>query len=70
MSNPAPPNLTEIRLNRGFSIRALADKLDVPEQSIRRLESGAGVHPANAKKIADWAGCTVVDLMPVDREAA
>jgi len=57
------------RLNRGYSIRALADELEIPEQSIRRLEKGLGISPANAKKIADFYGCKVTDLLPVDEAA-
>lgn len=59
-------NLTEARLNAGHSIRGLAAHLDVPEQSIRRLEEGKGVTPANAKKVADYFGLKVTDLLPVD----
>lgn len=57
-------------LNQGLSRRAYADKVGVPEQTLRRLESGLGVHPANAKLIADDMGIKVTDLMPLDREAA
>jgi DNA-binding XRE family transcriptional regulator len=51
-------------LNRGMSRRAFAREIDVPEQSIRRLEDGKGVNPATAKKVADFIGCKVTDLMP------
>jgi hypothetical protein len=38
----------------------------VPEQSIRRFEAGGGgLHPANAKRIADRFGVQVTDLLPV-----
>ena len=50
------------RLNAGKSLRGLAAEADVPEQSIRRLESGQGVTPENAKKIADYFGIKVTDL--------
>ncbi len=65
-------NLTESRLNAGHSIRGLAAHLDVPEQSIRRLEEGKGVTPGNAKKIADFFGLKVTDILPVgeQRDAA
>lgn len=63
-------NLTVERLNSGHTIRSLARELDVSEQSIRRLEAGEGVRPAIAKKVADYFGVQVTDLMPVDREAA
>lgn len=63
-------DLTTQRLNSGHSIRSLARELEVPEQSIRRLEDGKGIHPANAKKVADFFGIQVTDIMPLDREAA
>lgn len=66
----SPDELAAARLNAGYSIRSLARHLDVPEQSIRRLEDGERIHPANAKKVADFFGVRVTDLMPIDREAA
>lgn len=62
--------LTAARLNAGFSIRKFAEHVDVPEQSVRRLESGLGISPAYAKKIADFFGVKVTDLMPLEDEAA
>lgn len=55
--------LAEKRLNEGKSIRALAKDLDVHQHTIRALERGESVSPASAKKVADWLGCTVVDLL-------
>lgn len=66
-------NLRADRLNKGHSIRSLARELGVTEQAIRRLEEGERVHPATAKRIADYFGVQVTDLMPVEppiREAA
>lgn len=57
-------------LNLGLSRRGYARKLGVPEQSIRRLEAGLGIHPASAKVVADDLGVKVTDLMPLDKEAA
>lgn len=62
--------IREHYLNQGLSRRAYAEKIGVPEQSLRRLEAGLGVHPANAKIVADDLGVKVTDLMPVEREAA
>lgn len=59
-------DLTSARLNAGYSIKALARELDVHEHAIRRLETGEGVHPATAKKVADKFGVQVTDLMPLD----
>lgn len=63
-------NLSEERLNRGYTIRGLARHLDIPEQSIRRLESGEAIRPGTAKKIADFVGCTVVELLPDPEQGA
>lgn len=56
-------NLTTERLNAGYSIRALAREIDVPEHTIRRLENGLGADPANVKKIADHFATTVVEVL-------
>lgn len=56
--------LSTARLNDGHSIRSLAAELGISEQSIRRLESGEGVHPASAKKVADHFKVQVTDLLP------
>lgn len=52
------------RINAGISIRGLAREIDVPEQSIRRLESGQQISLPYAKRIADWHGVQVVDILP------
>jgi ribosome-binding protein aMBF1 (putative translation factor) len=63
-------DLKSARLNAGLSIRGLAREIDVPEQSIRRFEAGdSGLHPSNAKRIADRFGVQVTDLLRV-KEAA
>lgn len=63
-------NLTVARLNAGLSIKGAAREIGIHEHSIRALENGGTVHPATAKKVADYFGVSVVDLLPVDREAA
>jgi DNA-binding XRE family transcriptional regulator len=62
--------LAAARLNAGYSRRGLADHIDVPEQTLRRLESGEGCSPAYAKRVADFFGVQVTDLMPLSTEAA
>jgi ribosome-binding protein aMBF1 (putative translation factor) len=62
-------DLERERINRGHSIRSLARELELSEQIIRRLESGETVRPANAKKVADFFGVKVTDLMPLDGRA-
>lgn len=67
-----PFDLPTTRVNAGLSVRALARELDIPEGSIRRLESGGGMSLAYAKRIADFFGVTVLDVLPdaLDRSAA
>lgn len=62
-------NLKQLRLDQGWSIRGLARDIDVPEQSIRRLEAGFGVNPQTAKKVAEKLGVAVTDI-PVFAERA
>lgn len=62
-------NLTVERLNRGYSINSLAEELGVHRNVITRLEAGESVHPSNAKKVADYFGVKVTDLMPVGEPA-
>ena len=54
--------LTAARLNAGHSIRSFAEEIGVPEPTIRRLESGLGIHPKYAKRVADFFGVQVTDL--------
>jgi ribosome-binding protein aMBF1 (putative translation factor) len=63
-------NLAVERINRGLSIRQLAELLKINAQVIARAEKGEAVHPANAKKIADYYGCKVTDIWPVSTKAA
>lgn len=59
-----PDELRFIRVNRGYARRVLAREINVPEQSLRRIEKGQGVSLLYAKRIADWYGVQVTDLMP------
>lgn len=64
-------NLTEERLRRGRSIPQFAQDIGVPEHVLRHAEKpGRRPHPANALKIAQYLGVDVVDLFPLEREAA
>jgi transcriptional regulator with XRE-family HTH domain len=63
-------DLRTARLNRGLSIRQAARETGVAEPTIRRLEAGEGAHPANAKKVADYFGVQVVDLLPPEQTGA
>lgn len=53
-------------LNAGFSRRSFGREIDVPEQTIRRLEGGEPISPRYAKRIADFFEVKVTDLMPLD----
>lgn len=59
-------DLRSERLNRGFSIRGLSKEIGVPEQSIRRAESGLSLSPSNAFKLASFYGYRVTDIWPVE----
>ena len=58
------------RLNRGFSRRALAREIDVPEQTLRRVEADLRISPHYAKRIADYFGIRVTDLPQFVEQAA
>lgn len=60
---PVAFDLTKARINAGHSVRSLARELDITPNTLSRLESGLSVHPATAKKIADYFGVQVTDLM-------
>lgn len=62
-------DLTTARLNAGHTQRSLALEIGVGREAIRRLEAGESTHPATAKKLADFFGVQVTDLMPVERVA-
>lgn len=60
-------DLASERLDRGYSQRGLAQHLGISSNTYRRLEDGGRVHPAIAKKVADYFGVKVTDL-PAFRE--
>lgn len=53
-------------LNAGYSRRSFGRLIGVPEQTIRRLEGGEPISPRYAKRIADFFGVKVTDLMPLE----
>lgn len=55
------------RLNKGLSIRQLAAEIKVSAASVARAEAGESIHPANAKRIADFYGKSVTDIWPLDK---
>jgi transcriptional regulator with XRE-family HTH domain len=52
------------RLNKGMTQRELAAAAGVPLTTVQRLETGGGASPRNAKRVADFFGCLVTDLLP------
>lgn len=58
-------NFLAARMNEGLSQRDLAAACGVSLTSIQRLEAGGSVSPRNAKKVADYFGVRVTDLMPI-----
>lgn len=63
-------DLRKARLNAGFSRRRAAQAIGVGEYVLRRLEEGQRVHPAKAKRVADYFGIQVTDLAPFAEAAA
>lgn len=64
-------NLKVERMNRGLSLAALAEEIDVPKSTLARIEA-TGVEPAPKTKlaIARFVGREVVDIWPVEDEVA
>lgn len=62
-------DLVGARLNAGLTQRELSERTGVPYPTIQRLEAGLGARPSNAKKIADFFGVKVTDLMPQEAVA-
>ncbi len=64
---PITSFLQEERLNAGKSRAALAREIGVSERVLRLAEIGVTPRPANALKIADYYGRTVVDMWPPEQ---
>lgn len=62
--------LREHYVEAGMSRRQFAASIDVPEQTLRRLEGGRGIRPANAKRIADHFGVRVADVLALADSAS
>lgn len=59
-------SIKEARLNRGLTIRALAEEAGVSIGAAQRAEAGKSVNPENAKALADFFDCKVTDIWPID----
>lgn len=62
--------LIEARKRRGLSVAALADAADVPIHVIYHAQRGGEPGEARALRIAQALGADVVELWPVERDAA
>lgn len=63
-------SLKTLRLNRGLSVAACATAVGVPDHVVRHAESGGRPRPENALRLADFFGCKVTDLWPVEDDDA
>jgi transcriptional regulator with XRE-family HTH domain len=60
-------SLSKGRLNRGHTVCSLAALVGIDRRTLLRLERGEAVHPAKAKKVADYFGVQVTDLLPAEQ---
>ena len=58
------------RMNRGLSLDALSKQIDVPRNTISRVENGATPVPETRLKLAEFYGKKVTEIWPVDEKAA
>ena len=54
------------RLNAGLGLEEAAEKIGVSRRCLYDAEGGATPRPGNAKAIADFWGCRVTDLWPLE----
>jgi transcriptional regulator with XRE-family HTH domain len=59
--------LQELRINRGFSQRRLAELAGIANTSLWKIERGGRAHPATLKKLADVLGVLPTDLLKKGR---
>jgi transcriptional regulator with XRE-family HTH domain len=59
--------LQELRINRGFSQRRLAELAGVSNTSVWKIEQGGGANPSTLKKLADILGVLPTDLLKKGR---
>ena len=57
-------------MNRGVTLRLLAEATGVSKATLIRLERGGEPHATTAKRIADFFGVQVTDIWPVEEEVA
>lgn len=54
------------RVNAGFTVRSLAEKLEMHPATLQRIEDGEAAHPRNVKKVADFFEVKVTDIVSLD----
>jgi DNA-binding XRE family transcriptional regulator len=59
--------LVRARWNAGLSQEALAEKVGISAETIRRIENGSRPQPATAKKLADYFEVKPTDLFDIER---
>lgn len=62
--------LLAARRNKGLTRRKAAFQIGVSRGVLERAESGLGVHPHHAKRIADFYALQVTDIWPIEEKAA
>lgn len=55
--------LKTLRVDKGWSIRRLADEAGVSQTTVWKLEHGAGANAATLKKLGDALGVRASELM-------
>ena len=55
--------LRELRLNQGYSARALSKRAGLTDAAVWMVENRGSAKPETLKKIADVLGVKVVDLL-------
>lgn len=60
-------DLAKARVNRGHTPRSLAAEVGIDARTLHRLERGEAVHPSKAKKVADYFGVQVTDLLDAEQ---
>lgn len=59
-------NFRKERLDRGLSLTQMSELMGVPRNTIARIERGAEPVPETKRKFAEFYGCAVTDIWPVE----
>ena len=61
--NRSRASLIAERMNRGLSVAAAADAIGIARGTLDAFERGDSVSLASLKRVADFYGCTVMDIV-------